>query len=252
KHVVMASGGYAHSVAMTADGKVYAWGCGTYGQCGNGGIQKVNKPQRVHLPGQASHIAAGYFQNIAVTRDHAVFTWGSNPACLRVQAQLQRRARMQQAEQNKRDIPPQEDVFAQVKDFQGTKEVNAYKDTRPCEEEICTCDDENSNSREEMKTNGNVSEEMLNDDIKLVVHGAITEKEDFEECQGDEITTLPEESSSCSEEWDGTKPFQISPEPSPEKATGNMTFEDSALARQEDKKENVEKMDNKESKYSEL
>ncbi|CAL4245951.1 unnamed protein product [Meganyctiphanes norvegica] len=49
KHVVMSSGGYAHSVAMTADGKVYAWGCGTYGQCGNGGIQKVNKPQRVHL-----------------------------------------------------------------------------------------------------------------------------------------------------------------------------------------------------------
>lgn len=51
---------------MASDGSVYAWGCGTYGQCGNGGIMKVTRPERVPLPGPATHLAAGYFQNVSL------------------------------------------------------------------------------------------------------------------------------------------------------------------------------------------
>lgn len=65
QQILLADGGYAHSVAMASDGSVYAWGCGTYGQIGNGDIVKVTNPMRVALPGPATHLAAGYFQNVS-------------------------------------------------------------------------------------------------------------------------------------------------------------------------------------------
>ena len=53
-------------MALSATGNVYAWGCGTYGQLGNGDILKVSLPHKVPMPTPVSHLAAGYFHNVSI------------------------------------------------------------------------------------------------------------------------------------------------------------------------------------------
>ncbi|XP_069977308.1 uncharacterized protein ca isoform X2 [Penaeus vannamei] len=209
KKIVLAQGGYAHTVAMASDGSVYAWGCGTYGQCGNGGIMKVTRPERVPLPGLATHLAAGYFQNIAVTKNHKVYTWGNNPACLRVQAQLQRRARLTQQGEG------------------GKKEVENGKMNGESKEE-------NSPDHKAENSSGITGEtpELQSpdkDELSKAVNGASSESESqgtLSEGEAevvlddgeDTIATLPEDEEEA-EGNGGAKSFIISPEPSPEKAS---------------------------------
>ncbi|XP_053656364.1 uncharacterized protein ca isoform X2 [Cherax quadricarinatus] len=217
KHIVFADGGYAHSVAMASNGNVYAWGCGTYGQIGNGGIVKVTRPERVPLPGPATHLAAGYFQNIAVTKNHKVYMWGNNPACLRVQAQLQRRARTtQQAAEGVKKCSGDDRQSAKTKNDNSNESVEDDKEVDGGEEACVTLDDDkksiitngaNGNSEQVDAVNGN---EHLCDDISLC-----TTLDDSEET----ITTLPEDEDS--DKCDDHKSFVISPEPSPEKFLGN-------------------------------
>ncbi|XP_066977606.1 uncharacterized protein ca isoform X2 [Macrobrachium rosenbergii] len=209
ERVVLAEGGYAHSVAMTAAGNIYAWGCGTYGQVGNGGIVKVTSPVRVCLPGPATHLTAGYFHNIAVTRDHKVYTWGINPACLRVQAQLQRRGRMMQqaAEGEKRSSEGKnegEDSQAKESDVEKSGEAS----------EVAASDSESDDS---------IINDGANDNPKIVVSkedngspcGGATQRTTVDDSD-DTIMTLPEEEDTKDI---GAKSFIISPEPSPEKAS---------------------------------
>lgn len=65
QEIVRAAGGYAHSVALTAEGAVYAWGCSTYGQVGTGGITKVTSPSKVHFPSPVTHLTTAYFHNVS-------------------------------------------------------------------------------------------------------------------------------------------------------------------------------------------
>ncbi|XP_045605152.1 uncharacterized protein ca isoform X2 [Procambarus clarkii] len=219
KHMVFADGGYAHSVAMASDGNVYAWGCGTYGQVGNGGIVKVTSPERVPLPGPATHLAAGYFQNIAVTKNHKVYMWGSNPACLRVQAQLQRRARttQQTAEGTRRKSEGDGRQSAETKNENSNNlGVEDEKEVEGSEEACGTLDEKKSG----VNTNGanDISEPVDNTDDNEHLCDEVplsTILDDSEET----ITTLPEEEDKDGS--DGDKNFVISPEPSPEKFLGN-------------------------------
>ncbi|XP_042235207.1 uncharacterized protein LOC121874922 isoform X2 [Homarus americanus] len=219
KHIVLADGGYAHSVAMSSDGNVYAWGCGTYGQIGNGGIVKVTRPERVPLPGPATHLASGYFQNIAVTKNHKVYMWGNNPACLRVQAQLQRRARTtQQAAEGMRKNNGGDRQTVETRNESADIGVEVEKEVEGSEEACVTLNEKKS----DVNTNGandNYSEpvntvdgnEHLCDEVPIS-----TTVDDSE----DTITTLPEDDED-SDSTDGAKSFVISPEPSPEKLTEN-------------------------------
>ena len=73
-------GGINFTVALTADGALYAWGGNQYGQLGDGSTAIRREPTPVALPGHAkvSAIAAGTDHVLALTRDRQVLAWGRN------------------------------------------------------------------------------------------------------------------------------------------------------------------------------
>lgn len=79
-------GPLVHSLALGSDGKVFAWGCNSSGQVGNGSTSfSVNAPVQVKGVsgvGFLNNIKAisASFHNLALRSDGAVFAWGSNSA----------------------------------------------------------------------------------------------------------------------------------------------------------------------------
>jgi alpha-tubulin suppressor-like RCC1 family protein len=78
--------GWQHSLALTTDGHVYAWGANISGQLGDGTNEKRSKPVAVKGPGgdgvlsQVVAIAAGESHSLALRADGTVWAWGSNVA----------------------------------------------------------------------------------------------------------------------------------------------------------------------------
>ena len=72
---VLASGIW-HSLAVKADGSVWAWGANPYGQIGDGTRTARKVPKKV-LTGVAS-VAAGEMHSMAVKKDGTLWTWGNN------------------------------------------------------------------------------------------------------------------------------------------------------------------------------
>ncbi|MDQ1074609.1 MULTISPECIES: hypothetical protein [Microbacterium] len=73
------SAGTEHSLAVTTDGDVWAWGRGTEGQLGNGEAQNsaVPVPARSGLQGvPVGQVSAGGNRSLALTKDGAVWAWG--------------------------------------------------------------------------------------------------------------------------------------------------------------------------------
>lgn len=72
--------GQEHSLALDADGRVYSWGRGNYGQLGLGPRETAwaSEPRRVEaLEGvRVKAIAAGAFHSAAVDADGGVWAWG--------------------------------------------------------------------------------------------------------------------------------------------------------------------------------
>ena len=76
----MAAGG-DHSLALTQDGSVFAWGRNLEGQVGTGSVSRSEtSPVRVVLPGIVVGIAAGENHSMALLSDGRVFVWGENTA----------------------------------------------------------------------------------------------------------------------------------------------------------------------------
>jgi alpha-tubulin suppressor-like RCC1 family protein len=73
-----ASAGAAHSLAVTSDGRVYAWGYDAQGQVGTGGERTALVPARVRLPSAVTAVAAGQYHSLAVTFGGSVYAWGAN------------------------------------------------------------------------------------------------------------------------------------------------------------------------------
>jgi alpha-tubulin suppressor-like RCC1 family protein len=75
--VSIAAGAY-HSLALEADGTVWAWGWNGYGQIGDG--TQVSRSRPVRVPGLVGvkAIAAGLFHSVAVKNDGSVWAWGWN------------------------------------------------------------------------------------------------------------------------------------------------------------------------------
>jgi alpha-tubulin suppressor-like RCC1 family protein len=70
------SAGNAHSLALKANGELWAWGDDSFGQIGNGsGITDALSPAQI-LTGVAA-IAAGYRHNVIAKSDGTVWAWGS-------------------------------------------------------------------------------------------------------------------------------------------------------------------------------
>ena len=75
----IAAGGY-HSVALAADGTVYAWGLNQVGQLGVGqSYSSTSSPELIHLPGVSFlDISAGQNHSLALATDGTMYAWGSN------------------------------------------------------------------------------------------------------------------------------------------------------------------------------
>jgi alpha-tubulin suppressor-like RCC1 family protein len=78
--VVAVGASYNYSLALTAAGRVWAWGHNGSGQLGDGTRTDSHVPIRVKLPGQArvTAIAAGGFDGLALTAAGHVLAWGDN------------------------------------------------------------------------------------------------------------------------------------------------------------------------------
>ncbi|MEW2624211.1 Ig-like domain repeat protein [Streptomyces sp. NPDC048106] len=81
-HVTAIAAGINHSLALTSDGRVLAWGENLYGQLGDGTTDNRSTPVEAHLPAgtRATAIAGstGGFYSLAATSDGRVFAWGIN------------------------------------------------------------------------------------------------------------------------------------------------------------------------------
>lgn len=79
--VLVAAGGH-HTVAVTADGSLLAWGCGSHGQLGLGGdVACCLRPARVCTGGLGSSrvviAACGSAHTLAATENGTLWAWGS-------------------------------------------------------------------------------------------------------------------------------------------------------------------------------
>jgi alpha-tubulin suppressor-like RCC1 family protein len=76
----LAAGAY-HSLALAADGSLYAWGYNYYGQLGNGtsssSIAAAN-PNPGLVSGSYTQVAAGINHTVALRANGSLWTWGSN------------------------------------------------------------------------------------------------------------------------------------------------------------------------------
>ncbi|KYN28946.1 X-linked retinitis pigmentosa GTPase regulator like protein [Trachymyrmex cornetzi] len=88
------SAGYAHTLALSIDGVVYAFGCNILGQLGTGDNTKSSVPIKISLPDRITLISTGYFHNLAVSITNKLYIWGASPQVLRLQAQAQKKTRI--------------------------------------------------------------------------------------------------------------------------------------------------------------
>ena len=81
KSVVQVAAGCTHTVFVTGDGLVFAWGHNVDGQLGIGDTENRLVPTLVtgQLQGkQIVYAAAGDFYTLCITADGALFSWGGN------------------------------------------------------------------------------------------------------------------------------------------------------------------------------
>lgn len=81
--VTAVAAGWMHSVVLTSDGKLFAWGENFAGQLGDGTTTNRATPVAVNMNGVLAGktviaIAAAGLHTIAMTSDRKLFAWGSN------------------------------------------------------------------------------------------------------------------------------------------------------------------------------
>lgn len=78
--VTHVAAGSAHSLAVTSDGAVLAWGRNGHGQLGDGTTTNRGTPREVELPDgvEVRQVAAGAAFGLALTTDDRLLAWGDN------------------------------------------------------------------------------------------------------------------------------------------------------------------------------
>jgi len=79
-HIVAVAVGYAHMLALSDEGRVFAWGRNFYGQLGVGDHKDKPSPQLVSYlqEEQVVEVRAGQYHSLAITVRGDVFAWGYN------------------------------------------------------------------------------------------------------------------------------------------------------------------------------
>ncbi|BDR54308.1 hypothetical protein KIMH_04190 [Bombiscardovia apis] len=83
-NITQVSAGYGHSLALTSDNYVYAWGSNINGELGpiiNVGTDPTARPHPLAanaIPGTITQICAGSSRSIALNDAHQAYTWGNN------------------------------------------------------------------------------------------------------------------------------------------------------------------------------
>jgi alpha-tubulin suppressor-like RCC1 family protein len=75
------AGGQAHSLALTNDGRLFAWGDNTYGQLGDGTTTSRLAPVQVPFPTGVTafnEVRTGSDHTIAIGNDGGAYAWGKN------------------------------------------------------------------------------------------------------------------------------------------------------------------------------
>ncbi len=67
-----------HTVAIAEDGRLWAWGCNSHGQLGDGSTSKRLAPVRVREISGVVSITAGWAHTLALDVEGQVWAWGSN------------------------------------------------------------------------------------------------------------------------------------------------------------------------------
>lgn len=86
KTIIAISAGADHSLALAADGTVYAWGINNFNQLGDGTTTDRRGPVAVNVTAGVSAMAgktiiaisAGTYHSMALASDGTVYTWGAN------------------------------------------------------------------------------------------------------------------------------------------------------------------------------
>lgn len=75
---VLVAAGTSHSLAIRADGSLWAWGDNDFGQLGIGNRSNSNEPTQVGTSTDWNAIAAGDDFSVAINDSGVLYTWGSN------------------------------------------------------------------------------------------------------------------------------------------------------------------------------
>lgn len=72
------AGGYAHSLAVAADGTLWGWGLNDFYQVGDGTTTNRNAPVQIGTDTNWSKVAAGSYHSVALKTDGTAYAWGKN------------------------------------------------------------------------------------------------------------------------------------------------------------------------------
>ncbi|MDH5718124.1 MAG: DUF4215 domain-containing protein, partial [Spirochaetia bacterium] len=70
--------GMNHTVAIKADGTLWAWGNNDYGQLGDGTKSERSVPIQIGYGNNWSKISAGFYHSLAIKTDGTLWAWGKN------------------------------------------------------------------------------------------------------------------------------------------------------------------------------
>jgi alpha-tubulin suppressor-like RCC1 family protein len=80
--ITQVSCGYSHSLALSDEKKVYSWGSGKFGCCGNDSTDIVTIPSKIEFDidknifEKIQHVEAGMFFSMALDDESNMYTWG--------------------------------------------------------------------------------------------------------------------------------------------------------------------------------
>lgn len=78
-NVAKVAAGSTHALAMTHDGRLYAWGTNHFGQLGTGGYENTETPVHVATPEPVIDVAAGPFYSLLHLADDSYHWMGATP-----------------------------------------------------------------------------------------------------------------------------------------------------------------------------